>query len=254
MATTRATRRALAGAIGVLLAQALPRCAPAQNLPAGGPNPAPAAVAGMIVDSAGAPIFYAIVSVVGEPERATTDSGGRFHLGSLEPGPKLLAVRALGYKPEALALALRPGETVNRKFTLTKSGLTLSPLNVVAKPEPTGRLAGFYERREIGLGKFLTREDIDRVPTMDVAQLFQGMSGVRIENVSGTPEVVFPRCGAFDVFLDGTRLHGDANEILSEFNPADLEAIEVYRGPSELPAQFLVGDNCAAIVLWSRTR
>ncbi|MEX1183198.1 MAG: hypothetical protein WEF86_08165 [Gemmatimonadota bacterium] len=33
--------------------------------------------------------------------------------------------------------------------------------------------------------------------------------------------------------------------------PLDLEAIEVYRGPSEMPAEFARG-TCGAIVLWTR--
>ena len=254
MAITRAACRAVSCAFGLLLAPTFPRGALAQTPPAGGPNAEPATVSGVIVDTSGAPIFYAVVTVVGQEGRATTDAQGRFTLSPVEPGPQLLAVRALGYKPEVIALSPKPGETLREKLTLSRYGLTLSALTVTATQEPPGRLAGFYQRREVGLGKFLTREDIDRVPTMDVQQLFQGMAGVEIENVSGTPEVVFPRCGAFDVFLDGTRLHGgDPNEILSEFNPSDLEAIEVYRGPSELPAEFMAGDNCAAVVLWSRT-
>jgi hypothetical protein len=252
MGVTQAAYRVLVGACGLLVAQSLPRCALAQNAAGGRANAAPAAVEGVIVDSTGAPIFYAVVTVVGEPGRATTDSEGRFHLSPVSPGPQLLAVRALGYEPAAVALSPKPGETLREKFTLSKRGVTLSALTVVAKPEPPARLAGFYRRRDLGLGKFLTREDIDRKPTNDVQELFLGMPGVQVQNVNGTSWVVFPRCGRFAVYLDGELLHGDPNEILSEFNPTDLEAIEIYRGPSELPPQF-TEDNCAAIVLWSRT-
>ncbi len=249
MATSRLTRRALLGAIGLLLSQPLSTAIPAQNPRAA---TAPATVSGTIVDSTGAPVYYAVVTVEGLALRTTTDSAGRFRLEPVPPGDRILSVRALGYQAATLGIALKPGQEYDQRLALRRVNVNLTELTVLGRPEPPGRLAGFYQRKQMGFGKFLTRDDIDRRPTNDVRDLFFGMAGVQIRSVNGTPWVVFPRCGRFAVFLDGQRLHGDPNELLSEFNPHDLEAVEIYRGPSELPAEFME-NNCAAVVLWSRT-
>jgi len=41
-------------------------------------------------------------------------------------------------------------------------------------------------------------------------------------------------------------------EVINSVSPADIEAIEVYKGPSGLPGEFNHGDNCGAIVIWTR--
>ncbi len=41
-------------------------------------------------------------------------------------------------------------------------------------------------------------------------------------------------------------------EVINSVSPADIEAIEVYKGPSGLPGEFNQGDNCGAIVIWTR--
>jgi hypothetical protein len=247
MVAVRIVARGLIGAAGLLLWQGLVSCAAAQIPASADTAPAPAVVAGVIVDSTGLPIFYAVVTVVGQPLRATTDSEGRFTLSPIPPGPHTLLVRALGYHPATLELTLVPGQVLHEGFTLRQRTIALAELTVVAIPEPLGRLAGFYERRKIGRGKFITREDIDRRLTNDITDYFLGMAGVRVNN-SG---VRFLRCQRIAVYWNGVRLRGDAKDNLDLINPADVEAMEIYRGPSELPAEF-AGDNCAAIVIWSR--
>ena len=41
-------------------------------------------------------------------------------------------------------------------------------------------------------------------------------------------------------------------EVINSVSPADIEAIEVYKGPSGLPGEFNQGDNCGAIVIWTK--
>lgn len=56
-------------------------------------------------------------------------------------------------------------------------------------------------------------------------------------------------------YLDGSPLPKDDPEIarnLGNMNPAALTAVEVYRSPSEIPAQFRTADACAVVLLWSQ--
>lgn len=41
-------------------------------------------------------------------------------------------------------------------------------------------------------------------------------------------------------------------EVINSVSPADIEAIEVYKGPAGLPGDFNHGDNCGAIVIWTK--
>ena len=46
-------------------------------------------------------------------------------------------------------------------------------------------------------------------------------------------------------------VRGIVGEMLDRINPSDIELMEIYRGPSELPGEFHDG-NCGAIVIWTR--
>jgi hypothetical protein len=52
------------------------------------------------------------------------------------------------------------------------------------------------------------------------------------------------------LFVDNVRVKGLS--YLSELNPSQIEAIEIYQGPSELPAEAK-GMACAAIFIWLRS-
>jgi hypothetical protein len=38
---------------------------------------------------------------------------------------------------------------------------------------------------------------------------------------------------------------------LDDVLPSQIEAMEIFRGPAEMPAEFL-DDSCAAIAIWTR--
>ena len=46
-------------------------------------------------------------------------------------------------------------------------------------------------------------------------------------------------------------VRASVGEMLDRVHPAGIELMEIYRGPSELPAEFNDG-NCGAIVIWTR--
>jgi TonB-dependent Receptor Plug Domain. len=59
--------------------------------------------------------------------------------------------------------------------------------------------------------------------------------------------------GVLALYVDGTRVQPreDIPSLLGSLRPSDIEAVEVYRGPSEVPIEAL-GDACAAIYIWTR--
>ena len=52
------------------------------------------------------------------------------------------------------------------------------------------------------------------------------------------------------VFVDGMKVT-EPFVTLASLNANDVEAIEVYRGTAELPAEA-AGNGCAAIMVWTR--
>lgn len=54
------------------------------------------------------------------------------------------------------------------------------------------------------------------------------------------------------VVLDGAYIM-DPENLLGQLDPAHLEGIEVFRGPSEIPGIYRMKTNCGVVVLWTRT-
>ena len=269
-------------ALGALVSSgSLARGARAQNPPAVVPPP-PAIVSGSFVDSAGHPIPHAVLSVVGESLRVVTDAQGRFRL-LVPPGPKLLAARALGYRPLMWSVTLVSGQETQAQIHMDGLSVVLPGMTVVGERYVPARLAGFYERQRNGLGKYLDSADLSRHFTNSTPDLLQGVSGILMRRTDPfTVAITFPRCQSVErslsitmpsniqgpdrqtgssaaspqkstvgVYIDGFRVGGSPSEALANINPADIEAIEIYRGPSELPAEFM-SDDCAAIVIWTK--
>ena len=264
------------GAWAAVLELALATQAVAQNPAAPAPATPPAIVTGVFVDSAGNPIAHGVLSVVGESLRVVTDSNGRFRL-AVPPGPTLLAARSLGYRPLMWAVTLVSGQESVQRISLGQLTITLPGITVVAQAWRPDPLAGFYRRSRTGFGKYIGPETIERRAASSVADLLQGIVGIRVGRVGGDPlsfYIAFPMCGTVassmapsgpgnersaphfvagtvGVFIDGFRVLGDPGDILGMVNPGDVAAIEVYRGPAELPAEFY-SEDCAAILIWTK--
>jgi hypothetical protein len=253
MRTTRERVRLIGGVSGLLLSLGLARSAHAQDPPAPGAAAQSAVVSGVVVDSAGIPIGHAAISLVGQALRAITDSAGRFHLEPVPPGLRLFSVRALGYRPHIWSRTVEPGQSVKERVGLERldAVFVLPELTVVGEQYVPSRLAGFYQRRQFGIGKFFDREYIDRRSPRSMSDLLLGLAGVRVWGNIMDERIGFVRCARIGVYVDGFRLQGDPSENLRLVNPAYVEAMEIYRGPSELPAEFM-SDDCAAIVVWTR--
>ena len=74
-----------------------------------------------------------------------------------------------------------------------------------------------------------------------------------IPDISGTKSVFMTQGQASDAGENEKRrrIRAIVGEMLDRINPADIEMMEIFRGPSELPAEFNDG-NCGAISIWTR--
>jgi hypothetical protein len=141
----------------------------------------------------------------------------------------------------------------------------------------TSRYDDFFRRRALGIGTFRTRQDIESKAAFDMVSVLNGIPGVRISltpNPHGETEVRVqlarcrpPRIGLYvngqrvELFLSAVSDEGPSSscrdcvrlyEALSAILLRNVEFVEFYRGPGQIPSDLERGDACAALVIWTR--
>ena len=285
-----AVRLALAG--WLLLAARVPPPLSAQS------DTTRSVISGTVIDQIGNPVEGAEVRVVGDSLQVMTSPAGFFRLVIPARRKILLLIRRPGFNAQLLDVA---GDW-SGKILLIPGAVELPEVQVTARYAKPARYAGtnkydeVFQRRRLGLGELITREQIDQRAAQETSQLLEGRVGIRVQishaemagDIGGT-FITFSRCNEFppkiNVYVDGHKLiprstssgladgasilnfmasqptDGELNrrreirmrvgEMLERVNPSDIEMMEIFRGPSELPAQFNDG-NCGAIAVWTR--
>jgi hypothetical protein len=206
--------------------------------------------------------------------RARTAADGSFSISLRAPGPVVLVAQRTGYSPNRSELSVEERETVSVELRLSSSAVAVEPLRVTARIQPPHRrnleMAGFYDRERLGIGAFVRREDFENLATQNLAQLLQRTRGARIMYAGSKQFIYFPRNGEPTggggrrgaprngclprLYLDGVQVTYDTNnDINSVVSPNQVEAVELFRGSSEIPPQY-GGSNamCGVILVWTR--
>jgi carboxypeptidase family protein/TonB-dependent receptor-like protein len=216
-----------------------------------------ASISGQVVNQESrAPVGGAIVNLVGMHLHTATDSAGHFNHSSLVAGTYIVEIRAIGYGVTSWVIRLREGEIVDYVFEVVPLGVDLNPVVVEGQPGYfQRRMQEFEERRHAGRGIFITEEQIAASHANTVADLLRGVPGVRLSCRSGICTAQMTRTArgmcAADWVIDGM----PANMSATPHLPAvGIVAIEIYRSPSEAPAEFLKADSdCGVIAIWTKS-
>jgi hypothetical protein len=229
----------------------------------------PVQVIGWVADDRRKPVAGVEVIINRREVRTTTDAAGLFTI-TIGKADSTIAFRKIGYRPALLSIRPLPpaGDTI--EVAMTPSPVQLPELIATAPAAKPLRYAGtakydeVFLRKKLGLGSFLMREDLERKFVMSTPELLQGLPGVRVlvgaPGARGQNDVRVVRCPeprGIGVFIDGTRLIPKADDeapiidMLSRVNPAEIEMIEVYRGPGEIPGVYH-WDGCAVIAIWTK--
>lgn len=246
-------------ASGFCLAAALPLGAHAQLL------------RGRVLDAgSGEPVVAAEVRVHtsrgAELARVLSDENGVFNVDLQHvdlPAILVLSVYRIGYDSTATAsVHVGVGEDFRFDLRIRPRAVNLPPIEVVA--ERLGRYLsarGFYQRRAMGLGKFMDEAQIDSLHPAWVHDLFWRVAGFRLAYTGRGYEPVSTRGGGWGgtclpaVWLDGFKQRrGPWFSSLDDLIlPEQIGGIEMYSGPAEVPAQYKDHDAvCGAIIVWSR--
>jgi len=243
--------------------------------------PSPAAsqtVAGRLLDAtSGEPIALARITLAdlgGRPVVFTfTDTDGAFFLTTGDGGEYWLSAQSLFYWDYSDGpLRLAPGDTAVVEFRLTPNPTQLDELVIRGERRPWRMVVGgYYDREKSGLGWHLDREKIERHAFRRISDVLFTVPGVRLYDTGfGDKEPVFTRTSLWEslvnrgygstcfprVFVDGMLWSwGDdvPTDIDHLLHPDEVEAIEVYTSPMEVPGRFGgLGAKCGVIALWRR--
>lgn len=241
------------------------------------------------VDGAGVWLLDADGSPLGTG--AVSDDSGRFAIQLPRAGTFRLRIARIGYGPETTEpFEVQPGQTLALQLFVQQRPVSLDAVRVTERTtmRGTGGLDGFELRRLRGLGKFITRADIEQMAPVVFLDIIGGVPGVRIVPVSHGRQIVrmnraapLLRTGVLRnaesnealgeegivaenncpviFYLDGVRLNNtndsslDRVEVVYQLPVQLIEAIEVYRGAAELPAEYGGSDaRCGVVAVWTR--
>ena len=207
-------------------------------------------ITGTISDQrSGLPLPGAQVSVIGTTTGAMTDEKGHYRIPGVPAGTVRLRVRLLGYGLVERTVTVMDGTPAVVDVTLSSSPLALDAVVVTGTP-------GGTQVREIG----------NAVGRIDAAAIAQTSPSVNVQQVIGQRDpgvIVQPAAGMVGagsairirgtaslsltnqpiIYVDGVRIDNSASagpairqgrtaSRLNDFNPEDIESIEIIKGPA----------------------
>lgn len=230
--------------------------------PGSGDNATLAGIVRFAGDSGG--VYGVEISLLGTVLSAHTDTTGRFAIPNIPPGHHDVIARRFGFLPASAEVEMAAGAEYSLAVTLQQLPVALARVTIRGQTRfVPPYLEDAYRRGATGMGTFLTAEDIDRMHPMDVYTVIGNTPGAHVSQGG----ITFARCGygaelgiynrgaKIQIYIDGTRLtDGSQASIalaLRTIHVSQVQAIEVYRGVAEIPAEFLE-DACAVIAIWTK--
>lgn len=209
------------------------------------------------------------VTVQNTALRVVTNDSGEYRIDGVPAGRVRVFARRLGFKPLDKGVKLAEGEARQLDFDLEGIPDMLDSVKIFGRPS-SSRMADFYNRRAMGLGAFVTRDEIDRRHPSKPTDMLRMLAGVRVGTADqfDRPSVTMGRqplqaqsftrnqssasvCRV-NYYVDGNWMPTGTFHI-DDLSPSAIEGIEVYRGPAETPARFRQRETaCGLIVIWTR--
>ena len=239
------------------------------------PAPAQVRLEGVVRDDSGAVLADVRVELWDNLTRERirsqeTDHAGRFAFRVRQGAGYRLHATRIGYLAADSSVQIpRDRRTVPVEFRMVAQPVGLEAVDVVARARSPAVLNGFEARQRTGMGHYLTRDDLDRMRPALVTDALARVPGVRLESGGGSSfhrRIRMARTSArgncpVQVFIDGLLLNRGTSRMRDVQGSGvddvvavnDVEGIEVYRGLSSVPAEFLnENSRCGVVVIWTR--
>lgn len=248
-----------------------------------------AVVRGVLYDDvSGAPLRGSVMLIDPRSDAAVaytaTDTAGAF---SLKVGDGVYQIGAVrpGYVSTLSApIPLRTGERLTVRVPIAQNGDPQHKIGVTEHIQPGAATvtqvrdgppasSGFADRRAVGMGLHYDRERLMKTGQETLGEFLRGVPGLSAPDPNGMSSVQMSRSASLNAssvqgstlapchvgwFIDGQRidLPGRSDPMtdgLGSMRLETIEAVEVFRGVSEMPAQFAAPDlRCGAIAVWTR--
>ncbi len=203
----------------------------------------PQTITGTVIDGSGLPVIGAVVMIKGSSTGSTTDMDGKYQL-TAKPDD-VLEITCLGYTAQEVKVGSRG--TIN--ITLAEDNMLLDEVVVVGY--------GVVRKRDVSTAiSSIKAEDIANRANSDFRQSMAGkMPGVSVMQTSGDPEgssvmvrvrgVSSATAGNDPLYIiDGVPVENG----LSNFNPNDVESMEVLKDASSAAIYGSRGSNGVIII------
>lgn len=201
---------------------------------------------------------------------AVTDSRGHFRLQSAEPGSFVLISSAFGFKEtEVGVFELGDSGSMTVEFRVGARAMPIEGILVeLQRPYIQHQLItnGYVRRLQRGLGHFITPYDIEQSSVRTSAELFRGIPGVTVRTIGGGlryfagESVQMLSSGGYctpAIYLDGIPLPRsllEGNSFDNVIPLSQIDAIEIYRRPAEVPIEYAGNVFCGVLVIWTKRR
>lgn len=216
---------------------------------------------GIVLSSlSGDPLSGVRVSVPEQPPR-TTDSKGRFEFPSLPLAKIKMRFEYAGKSSPDQVLDLSKAKNPQIEALLDSTAADLAP-DVVPADRLDNRLglAGFFERRRLGFGRFFTRADLVRshLRTVDQALLQVGAMYRCSSRGCGPVLLAGGRECTMTVLMDG---YPAVTQNLAAMSLDEVAGLEVYRPHYDIGSGVTLSNGyslsalasrCGLLVIWTR--
>lgn len=225
----------------------------------------PGDILGTVIDQdSGRPVADARVRIPEADRSAITNETGVFRMADIPYGDYELQVEHIAYSRQSQQIQVIGGRALQVRIRVTPQAIEVAPIVVNVRPRRWfSDMSGLYERMERGAGFILTSADIEETASRNLGDVLRHVPGVRVRHsggavggsytvqLRGAANLLGQACPPL-LWIDGVKFGTDAS-ILSEISAFELEAVEVYRGPAEVPGEFVGGDtSCGVIVAWTK--
>jgi hypothetical protein len=215
-----------------------------------------ALLTGFISDANGNPVKGARVAVDNDAAVAISRDDGRYSLVGLRAGTRSLNVRRLGFEPADIPVELSSVQPRQLNVKLSKFVPVLETVRISALRTLGLDRVGFSERKNTGMGRYLTPEQLDRWNSPRINDALRMVPSLRTGRTADGRTTISGRFGdCVRYFIDG-HLWSDMSEGPDMFiSGPEIGAIEVY-SPQSSPAEFMAYDRwgrpCNSVVVWTK--
>lgn len=229
----------------------------------------PTLVFGVVTNANGVRLQGVELLLANSTLHVVTNDSGEYSFAAAPTGRLRLTARRIGFKPMEKGFKLDAGDARQVDFELEGIPELLDSILILGRGG-NGRMADFWNRRMMGVGAFITHADIERRKPYRPSDLLRTIAGVRVDTDMGDGRPVI-RMGRTPIgtatrrnvvtlagdcrvnyYLDGHFVPSGTFH-LDDIPTMSVEAIEIFRGPSETPAAFRQRETaCGVISIWTR--